>query len=97
MKLRTIVFATVMSAIAFPAFADVDHPYNFTVQKTVELKDGGTLYVFKDGKMTVCDKYGNPDAKVKAGTSVQTKSGETIVITSNELQRMVSTHSTTRN
>lgn len=56
-------------------------------QKSIELKGGQTLYVFKDGRMAVADSLGRP-AAVKPGTTVEAKDGQKIVVKSNEVYRL---------
>ena len=51
----TSLFASILlSALASSAFASDSLANN--VDKTYRLKDGGTLFVFKDGKMAVAGK-----------------------------------------
>lgn len=45
------------------------------IEKSVQLKDGSTVHVFKDGKMAMEDKLGRP-YRMKAGEMMQTTDGQ---------------------
>lgn len=80
---KKILIAASTSLIAFSAFA-VDAS---KVEKTVELKDGTTLYIFKDGKMSMEDKFGHVVA-MKDGGVMETKDGQQIMMKGNEVWRL---------
>lgn len=94
MKSRHLIAAAIASALALPALADDWFPSRWPVDKTVELKDGGTLIVYKDGKTAVENRYGRP-LSVKPGESVETRSGERIVLKSNAVERLDASHPAT--
>ncbi|MGQ0599466.1 CopK family periplasmic copper-binding protein [Aquabacterium sp.] len=54
---------------------------------THQLKDGGTLYIFKDGKMAKENKYGNA-VYLKKGETQETVDGQKLVANSNEVARL---------
>ena len=54
-RITTLLAAAVLSTMGSTAFADNSVAGN--VDKTYRLKDGGTVFVFKDGKMAVADKF----------------------------------------
>lgn len=57
------------------------------VDKAFDLKDGSTVYIFKDGKMAMEDKLGRV-VPMKAGHVMQTKDGQSILMVGNELARL---------
>ena len=59
------------------------------VDKSVELKDGSTVYVFKDGKMGMENKLGKA-VRMKAGHVMETKDGKKIIMIGDEVMRLES-------
>jgi len=57
------------------------------VDKSFVLKDGSTVYIFKDGKMAMEDKLGRT-VPMKPGHVMQTKDGQSILMVGNELARL---------
>lgn len=57
------------------------------VDKSFELKDGSTVYIFKDGKMAMENKLGRT-VPMKQGQVMQTKDGQSIIMIGNELARL---------
>jgi len=57
------------------------------VEKSFELKDGSTVYIFKDGKMAMEDKYGKV-TPMKQGQVMETKDGQRLIMIGNELSRL---------
>ena len=55
--------------------------------KTYSLQDGGTLYVFDDGKMGVENQYGLVKS-VEPGTLLETATGDQITMVGNETGRV---------
>ncbi len=53
----------------------------------IELKDGTTVHIYKDGKMAMEDKVGRPQ-KMPEGTPMETKDGEIIMMQGNEVWRL---------
>lgn len=56
-------------------------------KQVIALKDGTTLYVFKDGKMAREDKLGRV-AQMKVGDVFQAADGREVKVTSNETGRL---------
>lgn len=81
--LKKLLMVVAMSTVAVSAFAaDLSQ-----VKKSFELKDGSTVYIFKDGKMAMEDKYGN-SASMQSGHVMETKDGKKIIMEGNELWRI---------
>ena len=80
--LKELALTAVMLA-ATTAFA-VDKG---AVDKSFDLKDGSTVYIFKDGKMAMEDKLGRV-VPMKPGHVMQTKDGQSILMVGNELARL---------
>lgn len=57
------------------------------VDKSFVLKDGTTVYVFKDGKIAMEDKLGRTVA-MKPGQVMQTTDGQSLVMIGNEVARL---------
>lgn len=57
------------------------------VASKFELKDGTTVYVFKDGKMSMEDRVGRV-VGMKPGHVMETKDGQKIIMIGNELARL---------
>jgi hypothetical protein len=72
-----MVVAGLASAGAALADADV---------REVPLKDGTTLLIFKDGKMSMRDARGRP-MSMKDGLQMETKDGKVYVMKGNEIWR----------
>lgn len=58
-------------------------------KQVIELQDGSTLYIFKDGKMAMEDRYGRA-TRTEIGAVVQTKDGQRIKVESDEVARLQS-------
>jgi len=81
--LKKLLMVVAMSAVTASVFA-VDQAQ---VQQSIELKDGSTVYIFKDGKMGMEDKYGQP-AYMESGHVMETKDGKKIIMNGNEVWRV---------
>ena len=57
------------------------------VEKSFPLKDGSTVFVFKDGKMAMEDKNGRV-VGMKAGHVMETKDGQKLIMIGNEVARL---------
>lgn len=84
MSKKIAVAAMAVAAFSATTAFGVDQA---NVQRSIELKDGSTLYVFKDGKMGMENQRGRP-APMKPGVLMETKSGEKIMMMGNELMRV---------
>ena len=82
---KKLAVAAATSMIALSAFA-VDKG---DVKQAIPLKDGSTVYVFKDGKMGMEDKLGRP-ALMRPGHAMDTKDGKKIIMIGNEVMRVES-------
>lgn len=85
MNFRTAVVSFALLAPALSAFA-VDQA---NVEKSVQLKDGSTVHVFKDGKMAMESKFGRA-YRMKEGESMQAADGTTITMKGDEVARLSS-------
>lgn len=81
MKKALLVAALSMVAVSAQA---VDRSQ---VQKSIELKDGSTVYIFKDGKMGMEDKVGRA-TYMESGHVMETKDGKKIIMNGNEIWRV---------
>lgn len=81
--LKKVLMIVAISSVAASAYA-VDHAQ---VKQSIELKDGSTVYVFKDGKMGMEDKYGRA-SHMQPGHVMETKDGKKIVMNANEIWRV---------
>ena len=85
-KLAKLAISAVLStAGATTAFA---HDAARTAAKQmIELKDGSTLYIFKDGKMAMEDRYGRA-TRMEIGAVMETKDGRQVKMESDEVARL---------
>ena len=81
--LKKLLMVVAMSAVTATAFA-VDAAQ---VEKSIELKDGSTVYIFKDGKMAMEDKVGRT-VRMKKDTVMETKDGQKIMMHGDEVMRL---------
>lgn len=82
---KTLLLVVSMSAVAGSAFAD--DAARAAAKKVIPMKDGSTIYIFKDGKMAREDKFGRA-ASLKKGVVMETKDGQKILIEGNEVMRL---------
>ena len=80
---KKILVTAAASMVALSAFA-VDAS---KVAKSIELKDGATVYLFKDGKMGMESKLGRV-MPMKEGQVMETKDGQRVVMIGNEVARL---------
>ncbi|MBA4742593.1 MAG: CopK family periplasmic copper-binding protein [Azoarcus sp.] len=87
MKFKTVsvLLATAAAFTTLPALADT--AASEAAEKTVALADGGTLYVFSDGKMAKANRYGRAEW-IKIGTTLKSADGKSLEVTSNEVARL---------
>ena len=81
MKLKLSVAALALVATT-STFAN--HAALSASRNVIQLKDGGTLYVFHNGKMAKEDRYGRAQF-LKANEVLETADGKSIIATSNEV------------
>lgn len=60
---------------------------NAQVQKTLQLTDGSTVYVFVDGKMAMENQYGRVE-RMAPGQVMETKDGQKITMQGDEVARL---------
>lgn len=80
---KKVLIAVASSMVVLSAFA-VDAS---KVEKSVELKDGSTVYLFKDGKMAMEDKLGRV-VRMKEGHVMETKDGQRVIMIGDEVARL---------
>lgn len=83
--IKKVLLAATSTMIAMSAFA-VDMA---NVEKAIELKDGSNVYIFKDGKMGMENKYGKA-VRMKQGQVMETKDGQKIIMIGDEVARLES-------
>jgi hypothetical protein len=57
------------------------------VAQSIPLKDGSTVYIFKDGKMAMENKHGSA-VRMKQGEVMETKDGKKIMMHGDEVYRL---------
>lgn len=80
---KKILFVAFSGVIAMSAFA-VDRS---KVEKSIDLKDGSTVYIFKDGKMGMENKFGKT-VRMKEGQVMEAKDGQRIIMVGDEIMRL---------
>ncbi len=86
-SLLIAVLATAVGGMAVPALAH--HAVDQTSVQVINLKDGSTLFVFKDGKMAKADKYNRP-VYLKDGEVLEATDGRKVTAAGNEVARLAS-------
>ncbi|TAK72439.1 MAG: hypothetical protein EPO19_01820 [Betaproteobacteria bacterium] len=81
---KKLLVAAASSMIALSAFAV---GANDEVLNSIELKDGSTVHIFKDGKMGMEDRFGRA-VYMAAGHVMETKDGKKITMNGNETGRV---------
>lgn len=81
--LKKLVIASAAGAFSLAAFA-LDHA---NIEKSIQLKDGSTVHIFKDGKMAMENPDGRP-ARMKEGHIMETKEGQKIMMKGDEVWRL---------
>jgi len=81
----SLALAVISASAVLPAYAG--HEARGGAKQMINLKDGGVLYVFGDGKMAKEDKWGRAESLAKVRT-VETADGTTMTVTSNEVMRL---------
>jgi hypothetical protein len=82
---RNILIAAVLSVLFSTAFASDEA--RKAAEKVIEMKDGSTLYVFKDGKMSMEDKVGRA-TRMKQGHVMEAKDGQKFIMVGDEVARL---------
>jgi len=79
---KKILLVAAFSTIVASAFA-----FDSTDVQKVLLKDGSTVYIFKDGKMAMENKYGRVE-NMAPGHVMEAKNGEKITMQADEVARL---------
>ncbi|MCG3187661.1 MAG: hypothetical protein IOMNBAOH_02314 [Rhodocyclaceae bacterium] len=82
---KLALIAVLSSAGATSAFAH--DAARAEAKQIIDLKDGSTLYIFKDGKMAMEDRYGRA-IRTSPGAVVETSDGRKITTQSDEVARL---------
>lgn len=87
MKTKFVAIATLslFGAFTLPSFAGDAAVAD--ANKVYTLKDGGSLYLFRDGKMAQTNKFGNT-VFLQPGQAIETADGQKITASSNEVARL---------
>ena len=85
--LKKMLVVVAISAVAVTAFAD-DYARRESKQ-VIELTDGGTVYVFNDGKMAMTNKVGRV-TRMDPGTVMEGKDGQKVTMVGDEVARLSS-------
>lgn len=56
-------------------------------KQVIDLKDGSTLYIFKDGKMAMENQYGGA-TRMEQGVAMETRDGQKITVQGDEVARL---------
>ncbi|MBK8358497.1 MAG: periplasmic Cu(I)/Cu(II)-binding protein CopK [Comamonadaceae bacterium] len=83
--LKKLLIVAAISAISVTAFAS--DAARAEAKQVIDLKDGSTIYVFKDGKMAMEDKLGRA-VRMKKDTVMETKDGQKILMHGDEVMRL---------
>ena len=87
--LKKFIVIAALSTLGASAYA-VDASQ---VEKSIELKDGSTVYIFKDGKMGMEDKLGRA-VRMKKDTVMEAKDGSKLMMKNNALWKTLTEHGT---
>ena len=85
LNLTALVLAAAIAGAAVPVFARDALPQ--AARQTINLKDGSTLYVFKDGKMAKEDRFGRA-VHLKSGEVLEALDGRKLTARGNEVARL---------
>ena len=83
--MKKMLMVALMSAVSVTAFAS--DAARAAAKQVIELKDGSTVYIFKDGKMGMEDKLGR-SIRMKKDTVMETKDGQKIIMHGDEVMRL---------
>ena len=85
LNLSAIALAIAVAGTAVPVLAH--DAASQEAKQVVNLTDGSSLYVFKDGKMSMADKYGRP-VRMNAGQVMEAKDGQRLTMVGDEVARL---------
>lgn len=78
-----VMLVAIGAMLAMSAYA-VDRS---KVDKSIDLKDGSTVYIFKDGKMAMENKFGKT-VRMRPGHVMDTRDGKRIIMVGDEIMRL---------
>lgn len=82
---RKIISGILLSTVvALSAQAETN---NLDIERTIPLKDGSTVVVFKNGKMGMQDKLGRA-VQMKPGVIMEAQDGQRLIMIGNEVMRV---------
>lgn len=82
---KQLMIAAAIGTVASTAFAS--DAARAEAKQVIELKDGSSIYIFKDGKMSMEDKLGRA-VRMKKDTVMETKDGQKIIMHGDEVSRL---------
>ena len=83
-KFFVIAALSVITISAFAVNSDL-------IEKSIELTNGATVYILKDGKMAMENKFGRPE-RMKQNEIMDTKDGQKIMMHGDEISTITSIH-----
>lgn len=83
---KKLLVVVAMSAVAATAFAS-DYAAVREAKQVINLKDGSTAYVLKDGKMAMESKFGRA-TRMDPGTVMEAKDGQKITMVGDEVAQL---------
>lgn len=83
--LKKLLIVVAMSALSVSAIAS--DAARAEAKQVIELKNGSTIYIFKNGKMSMEDKYGHAK-RMKQGTVMEGKDGKKYMMYGDEVQQL---------
>lgn len=83
--LKKMLMVVAMSTVAVSAFAN--DAARAEAKQVIDLKDGSTLYVFKNGKMAMENRYGHA-ARMEQNVAMETTDSQKIMMHGDEVARL---------
>jgi len=83
--LKQLMIAAAIGTMTSTAFAA--DAARAEAKQVFDLKDGSTVYIFKDGKMAMEDKLGRA-VRMKKDTVMETKDGQKLIMHGDEVMRL---------
>jgi len=85
LKIASAALFAATATLSLPAFAD--HKAREASRDVISLADGGTLYIFQDGKMAKANQFGRA-VYLKNGEVLPTTDGKRVQASSNEIAKL---------
>ena len=83
--LKKMLMVVAISAVSVTAFAS--DAARSEAKQVIDLKDGSTVYIFKDGKMAMEDKLGRA-VRMEQNTAMEAKDVQKIMMHGDEVMRL---------